>query len=872
MLTKIFFVALFLNWNSDVESKEAVFIINEKSTTTVSSEFLSFSIDLDSLLRNSNNSFSNVYVNHLTPFFVQLLDANNRIFPLSNTSLAEWKILQEWFKKHQLVPIFTIKNKNSVSKRWNPDDLIPLLQLNEKMGHSCYWQLSYDCDYKSLIKYKEDLMMLKYVLDAYSPSKLIAANLHSCRPADGNVLGNTIRNLNGIVDAYIRDSSYPNHDFIPTQTPIWMSTPKKESVSFDTTLQWARQIGEAAKNSYKVAFWNGDFNSIFSDTSVFWFSFLYKKLIGETVLDVRTNALVNNEADVTAYCAKYPKVGAIVFVILNDDIQESITSIKLESNHQEYIDVDSYVLTAPNNYTYLNGKKLSKSIFENGFDALKIQKKVEDGILHLTLPAHAIGMFVLPDAQIPACKGDTNTHAYKIEEESVEIMSKIGLSKPQRFNFDELKNTLENLNGPQKKVESVSTLNDFRRKKPKTSKKSDKTTKLEIIFAERPLKDKIESNQARHIELQLTNEEIKKILLDRAKARAAEGNIKTTDKQLEIGMTRAARRITKNNNDKQKYKRFATHPKRRSKNLRKRYRRTVKEDMLKRKNNVVNEKSLELIADLAPAKPNGKNEEEEILKSGEKYVDERVRFLKEPPCDDSALEGDFDDDIRFYTDRIKRDVGEDSKVRVLPNLRSRFTTNAKHIKKPDTRFLKEKVENRKKMNDWIRARRMKNARVKRSSDVYLPKVRDIKTVNNYVSKVVPNKPADLRSIQKKASYSVEDLDKREFLQSFLTLNRKPRNAGVEVHLIENTIDDHILNKIPKKKFYYGASVGIDSTVGTTEPDNDPSVLNLNTTEPNIDVTPEFISTSDKSFFNGIVDTVRDFIETVYDKISNYFMG
>ncbi|KAF5284695.1 hypothetical protein FQR65_LT13448 [Abscondita terminalis] len=634
------------------------------------------------------------------------------------------------------------------------------------------------------------------------------------------------------------NSGFTNNDFVPVQNPIWLETPKTEQLGFHSVLVWAKRLGDTAKNSYNnVLFWSGRFSAVFDDTPMFWVSYLYKKLIGNGVLDITSNTFIKEDVEVTAYCAKE---GAMIVTAANTDHNKFTASIKLAKIYFKKIKVQKYVVTSRNDgFTYLNEKKLSKKMLKTNFAEPDIETIETDGTFNLIVPAKSIIIIVLYDATVPAC-------AFNPNEEK-----KFGSQIYPKMRKNEI-------------VGNIKTLDDFRQflidNKIRTPKR---TTKLEIVFAERPHVHNHSPNHTKEIELQLTNDEIKKILLDRAKNSVVE----TNEKQLEMEMKKAVKKLIKNTKtDHQTLKRLAKD--------------RVRRDAFKR-----SPKSRDLIAHMAPVTMHGKKGdnsfEEEILKSGEKYVDERVRILTEPDTGNSELEKYRDNYFseNFGNVRIKRENAESNgKVPsedVLGNIRkwqnrfnrpkkinSDIVSSKRNNKKTDMKLLKEKMENRKKMGDWIKKR---HARPKRSllnrNDVYVPKVRDIKSINPYVSKVLKEKwkPDDLRLIKRKPSYSIENLSQREFLPTLKRKQRKPRNTAEDFDLNDNEIDDESRNKIPK--IGYVSSVPTQtSTISTYE-----SVDTSNTSS-------YAIEEEDKGehFFNSIVSNIKYFIENIYEKVSSYF--
>ncbi|KAF5288631.1 hypothetical protein FQA39_LY15326 [Lamprigera yunnana] len=845
------FIAFLLT--GSVWGKGAVYKIDPiYPINVVSREFLSFSVNFDDIIKEIYHGSLNRFAQYLQPAFVRVFDENEHFrFSNKNDSLYDeentlktWKNLQRWFQSNQLLPIFPLRNYTT---HFNPIDLLPLLNVNQVDGFSCFWLLDYDCNHSSLIKYKQRLVMLKYVLDTYSPSKIVANNLRSCQNTDKELLEETFSSLRGIVNAFSYD--YPINDTIESTAPTWISVSKINSLGqFASALQWAKQIGEASRNSYKCIFWHADLNELFNDSPVFWVSVLYKKVIGQTVLDISTNTIVKQRVDVSAYTAK-DEQEAIVVCIVNNDNQEFTAWLSLTSPVQK-IEVQTYFLTAMHNSTYLNGKKLTVESLLNNTITPKLEVFDMKSHLPLVVPSQSIGLFVIP-AQFSSC----NTS--KFSEDSI-IAARLG-----EFNFNTLKNTLETKEQASK---NVGTYSDFRRflvsKTPR---------KLETVIAEQPLQEKSEPDKPMHVELQLTNEEIKKIPL--------ETTTTTTNIDLEAQMSKAPKKYVK-------YKRFVPNLKRLPKNKKNKNRQKRGADLFKRKLFFNHQKEEVPTDDKVPIG----SLEEETLKPGEKYVDERLRFLEADGVDSGLREEPMERMLSLSIERIKRQAAESSNDEVKPSSKNgmgRFRMWQNRFKPPadgstrdsgrrfksqivgsrqnknnEVTLLKEKMDNRKKMGDWIRAKQKKNLlnnRQKRSATYafrYTPKT----LKDNW-------KVEDLRSIKKKPSYSIENLDEKEFLHNFSSLDGKQRRS----RYISNDIMDDDENKISKLKFHPENYIFI-TTIKANGTTVEQSSTDGSAPKGEQCTTTENIVENKKIWFNDVVDTVKDFIKNIYGKSYYYFMG
>lgn len=211
-------------------------------------------------------------------------------------------------------------------------------------------------------------------------------------------------------------------------------------------------------------------------------------------------------------------------------------------------------------------------------------------MLSFNTPKKSIGFFVFPEASIPVCISKEND-AYSLLEkfddvpETNETPKTIrDTSRPinfirdvydffkppetERYNElpnkvleihqniqDKFRNLKEKIdaNKPKDIVGNQLNLEEFRKylvnqksKLPERKGFKDRTTKVEIVFTEKPKRFRNFLNNTKIIELELTDVEIRKILKERAKQKTAETGIQVTSEELDTKMVEAANNIIKN--------------------------------------------------------------------------------------------------------------------------------------------------------------------------------------------------------------------------------------------------------------------------------------------------------------------------------------
>ncbi|KAB0794811.1 hypothetical protein PPYR_11650 [Photinus pyralis] len=847
---------------SVIKGKEAVFMVNSKKPLNVVSErFLSFSVEASDFLKNLKNDATYVTFQHLKPAYIRITDnpqfSQNKTIPWESNLVETpmtWKEICKWFVSTGLTPIFAINSENYFDDAWVLNTLRPILEMNEEIGFNSYWEIRYKCE-TNPSKYQKRLKWLKQIMEEYPSASLVCGNDHSCMNSDSN------QKLNGTVEAIISETLN-----MESSSPTWIIMPQAEHLeSFSSALKWAKKIGETAADGNKVVFWKAGVASL-SDSAVSWIALLYKQLVGSTVLDVSTNMPLKSDAEVSAHCAKQHEQEDLVLFIVNSGKHNFTASLRVAS-HPTTILVKSYILTSEDNGTYLNNEKLtpnllntSRLIFTPEIQTLKLQPN-----LNLIVPPRSVSFFVLPYVGITVC-GRDNTKS--ISEFS--LLSRYNPIDPKTTSrLDAFKQKLRKLKlknawqrGPVEDSEVASDFRDFlAHKTPKL-----KEAKFRVAKNDEPEPE---------IFLELTKDEVRQILLERMAS-----NEPISNKGLERKMRRAPR-----------YKggpRGLWHEILGKKHAK----RDINARLAQKKGGM---RDGYMLADFAPAHYGERevyHSEEEELRSGERFVDERLRFL----TGTGNIELDNDEKSEYS---IHEDFGGDNREDKMEFMGEynhkrnhqgsrwmKHSRNKRNIPERPTRVhhtivkkrensiqdmasrlksLKEKVENRIKMNNWIRNKQKQNLMESRSKKMPFGQ----RNAFVYYTPKVSNKLVAVdktKSVEKMPSFSRENVD--ELPTGQVTMKRRAR-ALAAYDITENLVEDENNNKIVKMKQDIEIEI---TTTSTTKPDLFTVAVEYNGTENQTEnYYGEKKAGSDQSLFQILVEKVATFIENIYGQVSVYFM-
>ncbi|XP_044266264.1 uncharacterized protein LOC123012424 [Tribolium madens] len=566
---------------------ESVFTVNgKKALHIVSDKFLSFSIDPAVLLTGLNLSDTTLQMaKRLSPAYIRIAgpsthyvkyqEENSNEVENGNVAVTPtmWFGINEWLASANLTPVFGINDRETTRDGWNPQDAMPLLDISDKFNVSCYWQLGYDCTNKSEGQYETDLKRLQHVLDAFPDNrerwKIIGSDLRRCVTDTKRILDN----MDNVLAAAIlepttkSDTIYLqqlNEWHILPKVPLWTVSPKSaHPVSFDSAISWAKQLGEAAKIGYQVILRQPRLHEIYSETPPYWVSAMHKNLMGRNVLDVKPT-IGHSGLSVYAHCTKHQndfiRSGAMTVLVVNNCTTNHTLLLKFGTVLLKNTEVQSYILTSEDSTNVLlNGERLSMDKYTG--DKLNVLPKLRRArimnYLSLFVPPKSVAFFVLPGAQIPICANEENDLKQLIEE----------ISEDQNIPFSEEVSVDINSRLSERKTPSLHELHEVMMKELESDERFYKQLKMKKKNVHEGEARKFFIDQTKHkhfddykrpkhkdeetkkiFELELTSAEIRKVLADRAKAKAAKKHIIFTSEELEEIMDKATEKILNSKN------------------------------------------------------------------------------------------------------------------------------------------------------------------------------------------------------------------------------------------------------------------------------------------------------------------------------------
>ncbi|CAG9835625.1 unnamed protein product [Diabrotica balteata] len=609
MFKKGFFVpflcfSLFLIGHKAEENLEVSCNINvKKAIQCVSDKFLSISVDPAVLLAGVNLSENSLKLaKHLSPAFIRIAgpttqfikyvdqdDASHNLLTEDGNNVritpSIWFGINEWLKLAKITPIYGINDKETIQGVWNPKSTLPLFDISEQLNISCYWQLGYDASNKNETRYKQDINIFRYILEAYASKndtwKLVGSDISSL-PS-----GLTAEEFPP------KDIAFRilQHQGSKPKTKLWTTVPKSENtITFSSAILWAKQIGNAAKMGYDVVFRQPRVHELFTDTPVYWCSLLHKKLMGCQVLETKSS-IFQDDTNIFAHCTRkqnsFVRRGALTVMVVNDRPLKYIAKVKLGNGVPEKsVEVQTYILTSQclnSTKIYLNDQVLTPEIFhkKNPFEP-KIRRTKATSHILLSLPPSSIGFFVFPGARVPVCiekEKETKLLLEEIEEDqnmplSEEVALRLGTRGTfTKHNFleqmaqnlkEEMKSDDNYYNNPSRFYATYSDTNEdfngFEGKSKKhfleRTKLGDKHKKVFDFEKKRDFFKKYLQERSKTVKptlktgdkltrMELSSSEIERLLKERAVERAAQKNIIFTDEELDALIKKASRSLHK---------------------------------------------------------------------------------------------------------------------------------------------------------------------------------------------------------------------------------------------------------------------------------------------------------------------------------------
>ncbi|XP_076265337.1 uncharacterized protein LOC143199418 isoform X2 [Rhynchophorus ferrugineus] len=586
-----------------VQCEDAFYNVNTKKVFhTVSDKFLSLSIDPGLLLIGVNLSDSSLLLaRHLGPAYIRLVGPSTPYVrfvedddQLSRRDLTEvlispsmWFGINEWFNLAKLTPVFGINDAATLKGTWDADTLLPLLEMSDQFSINCYWQLGYECSNKTVVQYIDDLNVLRQALKRFPGHddswKVAGSDLSKCafdEVANGN-LENYFRDLEQTVDAILWESPLiSKNDLGLDKVSMWTVMPKDLSpVTFKSAMEWTQRVEEAAYAGYDVIFREPRLREITRDSPVYWASWLHKKLMGAKVLDTKP-MFSNNDLQAFAHCAKnqnsYARSGAVTVLVINNSTTEGNAHIHLaHALTEKSMEIQTYLLTSTleDPGVFLNDEKLTMDRLRTSPDAIlkpKLRRAKIKSHIPLEVPANSIAYFVLAGARCSLCsdgeeeldnilaeinedQGDASSGevAFNIEQRMRETgpSNKITLEEIKKSMLDEMESDQnyydKMVNKAGGRSRSSSGRNDVLNRNLKTY--LEKARKAGVD--KKPAGEKYSDFRVPSNSLFLTVQEIESILKQRARAKAAQKNIKLSSAELDMLVNKATIRLPRQRRD-----------------------------------------------------------------------------------------------------------------------------------------------------------------------------------------------------------------------------------------------------------------------------------------------------------------------------------
>ncbi|XP_060529505.1 uncharacterized protein LOC132703947 isoform X2 [Cylas formicarius] len=260
-------------------------------------------------------------------------------------------------------------------------------------------------------------------------------------------------------------------------------------------MDWASRVGKAAKNGYQVIYRQLTTQELaYSDTPVYWFTVLHKRLMGNHVLEVKSRA--GPALSIYCHCAKrqdeFARSGAVTIMAINNGTEDIDLHVVLGTIFAEKsMEVQTYTLTAAADaptVTYLNGNRLVLHSPDD-VNPLKpvVRRAKTPNHVSVELPATSISFHVLAGARMPPCVQHEN------------------------------------------EIDSELTTTDRGRAKLRARTPTRVETRFKAFQIAQPARSTF----------RLTVEEVEDVLKRRAQAKAAERRVKLTDAELDALVRKA---------------------------------------------------------------------------------------------------------------------------------------------------------------------------------------------------------------------------------------------------------------------------------------------------------------------------------------------
>ncbi|XP_044727078.1 uncharacterized protein LOC123290808 [Chrysoperla carnea] len=445
---------LFLTINQ-INCEDVTVTLNlKRALHVVSDQFISFNVDPKYFFQNVNLSDSENYniISALSPAFIRLSGPSTKVLTwadpdklgtdndhlltgLYGLTPKKWIDFNEWALNTNLTPIFALNDRHRINGVWDPRDSLAMMTITDQMNYSCFWELGYDGTNTTLNQYISDLTSLQHILDAFPASKdywgTIGSDFSGCiEKPTFEVIRNFLLSVESSLDAinwhiknngeekFLTEKDPIVKALMPTaktKLPVMLTIPYADkTASFRNALEWALELGNAAKFGFGVVFRQPTKVELLKETPVFWVGLLHKNLLGRNILDVKVTGTNRTRSQVYGHCTKrqnnYIRRGAVTLFAINTQKTNMSIALRPFGPQMRSVEIQSYVLTSNGNIEdseiFLNNEKLTYDVVSRTgkLDLIpKIRRARANKIINLELPPLSIGFFVLPGARSPAC-------------------------------------------------------------------------------------------------------------------------------------------------------------------------------------------------------------------------------------------------------------------------------------------------------------------------------------------------------------------------------------------------------------------------------------------------------------------------------------
>ncbi|KAF6209161.1 hypothetical protein GE061_014905 [Apolygus lucorum] len=396
----------------------------------------------------------------LSPSFVRIggIGTNALIFGKefmvnsSTVSEGQWDSVNDFARGTGLDIIASLNPSMQVQGVWDSQNSLELISYSNKKKFNVVWQLGYDVrGYNaSGAEIGRDLVRLAKILDGfpmYAGSPVFSPDISSVSGAkqihffkdlitnSGNSLGSVIlqpkftndgepedpyeliSSMTNELDTYVWNKEIRVGRATPKK-PVWIAEPTASKGSFSDAVKFVKRIGVAARMGIQIYMRQAGAIALKSPTPEFWFSLLYKNLVGQGVLDNKIVSQNHSEVHMFAHCTaslpeersildsdwNYEK-GAVTLFGVNESPEPVKLMLKVTSKEEP---LHIYVLTSGEksgqgkNPTLLNGQELMLS---PTWDLPVLSPKVKrpSKSASVTLPGESIFFIVMPDSKIRTC-------------------------------------------------------------------------------------------------------------------------------------------------------------------------------------------------------------------------------------------------------------------------------------------------------------------------------------------------------------------------------------------------------------------------------------------------------------------------------------